>query len=294
MASSNSSNKDIVTKILGQKAFKIKNLINKYIALNPDIKEYKHQQYTIKNSRYFEVIDTVEKAYFFGLLMADGSLSHDGHYSISLELSSKDRDRISFFASEVGFSLDRIGSRVRDYYYKGEKKSSKFSLVKFGCKPMFNDLIEQGFSSSKAERHDLPNFIYDLVEKAKNEVKSTRQTKITDWMYTPSGGIAIAFLLGYFDGDGSVSGCSTGRVYSASKAFLQAIRGLFAIKNMVLTQVEPFAEVLVFNHLTESKGMYSLTLGRDVYDAMMNSFRNSMQRKRINSNVKVDDNNYIN
>ena len=44
------------------------------IVKHPDIKSYAVRKYTV-NEKYFEVIDTPEKAYWLGFIMADGSIS---------------------------------------------------------------------------------------------------------------------------------------------------------------------------------------------------------------------------
>lgn len=59
------------------------------------------------NHDYFELIDTEEKAYFLGLLLADGHVDDSKEYSraISLSLMQEDKYMVEAFAKAVGTNL---------------------------------------------------------------------------------------------------------------------------------------------------------------------------------------------
>ena len=89
--------------------------------------------------------------------------------------------------------------------------------------------------------------------------------------YRESGKIALAFLLGYFDGDGHLYKGMTVQLYSADYSYLEKIRILYESKNIVRTRKK------VDDKKRPQKTLY---LGADLYDAMLRSFSGSMKRKR--------------
>jgi len=270
--------KDTLLTIFGSKAKKCLETIQMYEDLNPDLNDYPRQQYNVKNPELFHHIgESIEASYWFGLLSADGSLSKiSSDRRITLELSKKDADVVKRFAKAVGLPLERVKYRPRIRRYKGEIKKFDMVYIKFGCKPMTNQLEELGFSSSKAERKYIP----DYVEQAYREAKTISKQTNLDWWLTDPGKVALAFLLGFFDGDGSYQGGRIARIFSSNKGFLEQVKEFFEIKNEVLTVVPSGELAWAFDRQHVSKGFYSLGLGPRLYDMMMNSYEDSMQRKR--------------
>ncbi len=180
------------------------------------------------------------------------------------------------FAQAVGFPLDRIKIRTRYRWYKGELRGYDSAYLKFICKPMAQDIDYLGFQSSKAEQKFVPDYVIQALKKAK---KIAKQTNI-DWWLTIHGKVALAFLLGFYDGDGTYKGDRQARIYVSSKDFLEHIKKLFKIKNKIITAVAPGEDIWVFDQKYISKGVYSLALGPKLFDMMMNSYEYSMERKR--------------
>ncbi len=268
--------KESITIILGTKAKKSLQLLNKYKKANSDLKEYKNQQYTIKNPNFFKNLNTAEQLYWFGFLCADGWLVRGDikkYYRIGIELSKKDRDRLELFGKLVGFPLNRIKGRVK--YTKdtsGNLNANKMSYIVFGCKPMFKDLIKYGLTYSKLQQ--LPAIINNFIDKAKIELSQGKFTsyeidsfKLLDskhWYYTPSGRVTLAWLLGYYDGDGHYMGGKSATISSSNESLLKQIKNSFMIKNPV----------------RKYKYSKSLSLGPKLFEAMILSYKNSMKRKR--------------
>lgn len=126
---------------------------------------------SIANKDYFETIDTEEKAYFLGFLMADGCISSSHvNYHIKLGLQEKDIDVIKALLVAIG-SKNAI-SKVT----KGEHIGCSVSL---SCKKMFYDLVAHGFLEHKSGNEIIPNTIPD--------------------------NLVHHFIRGYFDGDGCAS-----------------------------------------------------------------------------------------
>jgi intein/homing endonuclease len=240
------------------------------------LKKYSSQQYTISKPHYFQNIKKdVEVSYWFGFLRADGSRA--GHpYAIILELAKKDKDRLEEFAKIIGFPLNRINFRTRYKWYKGKLKKYDVGRLQFICKPMAADIDNLGFQSSKAEQKIVPDYVIEAIKEAKEK---TKQTNI-DWRLNLPGQIALAFLLGFYDGDGTYIGGKSAVIYSSSKQFLEHIKELFGIRNKVLEAIAPGKEVIVFDNDFISKGSYSLALGSKLFEMMINSYQHSMKRKR--------------
>ena len=88
--------RDSLRDIFGSDSRILIQLINEYEKLNPDLKDYGYQNYTIKNPDLFSSINTEESAYWFGFLCADGHINK--YNSIRLELSIKDKHMVFKFA----------------------------------------------------------------------------------------------------------------------------------------------------------------------------------------------------
>lgn len=120
---------------------------------------------------YFNNIDTQEKAYYLGLLHADGSLGRrmKGNYeeiSISISLQEKDKEILEQFCLAVGLSKERV--RI---FHSGRPNEQRSAQVYICQKNFTKDLVD--LKNSK------------IFEKIPSEL--TRH-----------------FVRGFFDGDGSV------------------------------------------------------------------------------------------
>ena len=145
------------------------------------------------NRRYFEVIDTPEKAYWLGFIFADGWI-HKGYgnngstnYELGIELSVTDREHLVKFANAIGMDSNKIKERVRKGNWikpsQDEDLAGNFSgshetsVLRVHSKDMYYDLIENNVIDNKTNFDTFPN--------------------VKDSLYRD-------FLRGYFDGDGSI------------------------------------------------------------------------------------------
>ena len=120
------------------------------------------------NREYFKNIDTEEKAYWLGFLMADGSLNKKKYgYYTSFELSIQDKYIVENFAKDIS--------------YKG-----KIYLTETRARLCISDtifsseLLKYGFSNKKTFNEKFPD--KELINQS----------------------FIRYFILGYFDGDGSI------------------------------------------------------------------------------------------
>ncbi len=265
--------------ILGEKAQKCLEMIELYKKSNKDLKFTKNQQYTIKNPNFFKKLNRSEVLYWLGFLCADGYLIHKIR-RIGMELSIKDRDILEKFTRALGLTLDRIKVRIKNTIDQfGKITRNKMCYINFICGPIYNDLISYGIREATSKTDPkikrIPQVIYDLISEALLEVSQgkfllkdsrfLRLTKERKWYYTFSGRLVLAWLLGFYDGDGHYHGGRSAMIGSSSKSFLKEIKEAFMIKNPVRS----------YNN---SK---SISLGPRLFDALMWSYSNSMRRKRL-------------
>lgn len=127
------------------------------------------------NENYFSIIDTPQKAYFLGLMFADGCVRrtnelHDS-WSIGLELVSTDKYVIEAFRDELDLKLE-----VKDSHRKNRNPTS---YLHFQSSKIAKDLISLGC---------IPN----------------KSSKVLSFPCISSE-LRKYFILGYFDGDGIAS-----------------------------------------------------------------------------------------
>ena len=241
--------------LLKEKTKNSLSFINKYINLNPDLKEYLFERVTIKNPHYFNSIDTIEKTYWFGFICADALVKQKYRYTFKFELSSLDRERLVKLAGLLGYDIERIKDRKRRYYDdNGKLKIKEYSCIQFKSKRMIEELLGNGYSSS-AMGTGLP----EIVKKAEED-------------------IALAFLLGFFDGDGSWCGGRSAEIYTSNKMFLMEIKKKFKIEYPIRTT----KKALIDKYSGEiiHRASHRLTLGANLYEKMMRNYPYSMKRKR--------------
>lgn len=171
------------------------------------------------NDHYFDVIDNEHKAYWLGLLLADGFLSNSGHAteSFGISLSIKDKYILEEFVKDLESTYT-----VKEYIGKSkfENSCTDFAYAKLliKSKQIFNKLIEYGFTTTKS---------YDGVVPEK---------------YIPDD-LKIHFIRGYFDGNGGLSIGSGSHLYTldftGTKEIITWILEYFDKGNLKLQERHP-------------------------------------------------------
>lgn len=130
------------------------------------------------NENYFENIDTPEKAYWLGFIAADGNLyRRDGHQGlVSISIHEKDIELLENFKKEL--NTTKPISVVRDK----RRSDTIMASLQVTSDKIFNDLLDKGIGIRKT-------FDLDLMQIFKN-IPYCFQSD---------------FILGYFDGDGSIT-----------------------------------------------------------------------------------------
>ena len=166
-----------IAKILNVSETTIKRYKTKYgLKVNLDIiKQRNSEKHTIYkcNKNYFDIIDTLNKAYLLGFLCADGFITDRNEIGIMVSL--KDIDVVKFFQQEL--QSNKSIKIVEDTQYStAELRIQNYQLVenikKYGVVPKKSLILD----------------IEKIIQLAKLNDKQ----------------ISV-FLLGYFDGDGCIS-----------------------------------------------------------------------------------------
>lgn len=211
------------------------------------------------NERYFQTIDTEDKAYWLGFLYADGHNStYYGKYFItSIELSEIDKLHLEKFK----LALDSTNKLL----YR--EKQAKFKVTKtyktgISNRNVFNDLCKLGCVPRKSKILKFPT----------NE-------QVPDYLIRH-------FIRGYFDGDGSIHRRTCGAWYAKFTSSYDFITG---IKNH-LDNLGIF-----FGKIDKNKGCYSTCTGsrfhvKAVLDYMYNEATIYLDRKFENYKKFLEEN----
>ena len=128
---------------------------------------------------YFKFINSKEKAYWLGWIYAEGHINKKNR--LQIEISIKDEILVLRFADAIGFERSNIVYKER---VRNNGKKLKTVLLSFKNNSFINYLLNKGLKKGKkAECINLPN----LGNFNKKQIQR----------------FYLAFLLGYFDGDGT-------------------------------------------------------------------------------------------
>jgi len=230
-------------------------IIEKYIKLNklPRFTGKTFKYHPNLERDYFKTIDTKEKAYWLGWLFAEGwieSPKPDKDHSIGVGLNKKDEIQLQHFIKTIGYNPKYIRfkkDRVRTKNYE----EANYLEIGFQCLEFKNHLVNYGLivGKAKSKNIELPRL-------------SSR------YLY-------LAFLLGFFDGDGDQG---TSLINTGSKIFLKQIKEYFNLDFKIgyKTSIGGYIEGRFV------KGsVYRMSLGAKLFNEMLENYKKSLQRKRI-------------
>lgn len=116
----------------------------------------------VMDETYFAQLDTEEKAYWFGMLMSDGSVRTPGYgkksvsYGVSLELSNVDRKHLEKIKKALHSNVpicDRKGRNMASVTFYSRKLVT--NLIKHGCVPnkiKFGFLKDEDFADESIKK----------------------------------------------------------------------------------------------------------------------------------------------
>lgn len=187
---------------------------------------------------YFKNIDTKEKAYWLGFLYADGCVNIDKRKDakrLIIGLSIKDEEMINRFLKTIDSDTKK---RLKDSTIE----------VTIGSNQICNDLIKYGCVPRKSKIVEIPKL---------------------DSRY-----LYLAFLLGYFDGNGQQK---TTVIYSGSVKFLEQLKSMFGLTYKILSV---FSDSRINGREVHGES-YRMNLGAEMFNEMMDNYSDSMPRKRL-------------
>lgn len=149
------------------------------------------------NERFFDTIDTQDKAYILGFLYADG---HNGisKSTVTMSLQEEDRYILERIRETIGSEkplefLDYSNKNDYGYHYKNQYRLNMFSVHM--CKALF----ALGMTSNKSLTLEFPNIPPELHRH---------------------------FIRGYFDGDGTINKKTGSFILTSTKQFLSSIQDI--------------------------------------------------------------------
>lgn len=184
-------------------------------------KMYTREKSNYIDENYFSMIDSPVKAYFLGLIMADGNMYKNANnkFQFSLKLKQSDEDIVLKFSEEIGFPKDKI------VYGESKRKDTicKYVSLKSYNKVFCENLIKHGIIIKKSGKESIP--------------KDIPEQYIKD------------FIRGYIDGDGWVSINDKNKcigVCSESKEIIYDIVNYFSNIITITTQIRKNKTVYSF------------------------------------------------
>ena len=190
---------------------------------------------------YFKHINSKKKAYFLGLIFADGSISKilNEHLRFDMGFSSKDKILLTKFSETIGYEKKFIR----------KKKNKDFWIISINSKEFCKYLIRHGIIAGKRKTY---------------HIKLPRLLSRSHY---------LAFLLGFFDGDGTAN---TTRITTASLIFLKQIKRQFKIKYQ---PKKVFSAFKGKNKIYKGSA-YIMYLGGNLFNELLDNFSESLPRKR--------------
>lgn len=160
-----------------------------------------------KNKNYFKTIDSEDKAYFLGFLLADGNISKTSN-RLCFTINSDDDYILETFKEKINSS-----NIVRRYvvHDKRTNKNYNSSVFQVSSKELKEDLSNLGFTPYKSEYFDF--------------------SSIKDNKYFNH------FLRGLFDGDGYVAKKGSVTMLISTKEFLEYLSATYFSNSFLLINV---------------------------------------------------------
>lgn len=147
-----------------------RNVTYRYLKEHGVIRKPGERRFTCLDE-YFDNIDNEHKAYWLGVLFADGNVSKKEKESGVVRFNTKDKDWIEEFKKDIQFT-GKIGKEIHKTYNK------EIYTIYITSDKMYNSLCDLGCTPRKSLTIQFPDIPEEYIQH---------------------------FIRGYFDGDGTVS-----------------------------------------------------------------------------------------
>jgi hypothetical protein len=184
---------------------------------------------------YFQIIDSKDKAYNLGFIFADGCICNTRHHNLTIEINKKDIEILYKMCDDLGANKEKIKYRTR-ITNKAYEHASCMCNIRINGKQFVSHLTNLGCVQRKSyKKIHLPILLNRELQ--------------------------LAFLLGFYDGDGTAH---DGSFVCSSRPFVANIKKYFSIKNKILKR----------------DTVYCLAIGTKLVNEMLDNYDRSLQRKR--------------
>lgn len=220
-----------------------KNFLENGIDISKSQRYQKQTKFNI-NKTIFENIDTEEKAYWLGFLLADGYVSNDTKNEISLTLCEKDKEHVIKFATFMGRGEKDVKFRPRTSSYRFSFNDKKIKL----------DLFKHGVYNNKS-----------LNCKLNEKIMQNENLK---WHY----------LRGLFDGDGHIGFYGVNR-----DCFLFSLNSTFEALDYLSNDLFNYIGIIKSPKKTKSKCFDLRYYGKNssyILDKLYNNSNIFLKRKK--------------
>lgn len=184
------------------------------------------------DKKYFKKIDTENKAYWLGFIMADGCVfkgcgnSRGNTYRLQVNLSRKDREVLERLKKDLNASYQIKDKKV---YNKDTGKYYKASQFRVNCTPLCKDLISLGVVPAKSQIEKVPEIPQKLLRH---------------------------FFRGYFDGDGYIR--KNDFEFISGEKFALDFLEFSKVKGDVETFINSDTQYLIVQKNSELKKIFNL------------------------------------
>lgn len=190
------------------------------------------------NHNYFSIIDSKRKAYWLGLLTADGTVSFFPNkgkcYRITLELKVSEKYLIDEFAKDIGLPPERVKVYTNPKGFQRKDGSPHTTArITFHSKQIFMDL-------GNLEVIPLKSLYLDHIPALSNE-------------YIPH------YLRGFFDGNGSITHNISSSGQIRPELFFYSTHSFCESINNTLTEQLSFSDKNVYDQKNEKISMLAYT-----------------------------------
>jgi len=249
----------------------ILNFINNYITIiqpkpTPDYQMYAH--HPLFKRDYFKLVDTIEKAYWLGFLFADGYLTLEhktsgDYYRMGMQLARKDKDVLIRLCNSIGLNPKYINDRLTKSAFS--TKLYPMSEIRWGDQKFAQDLINLGMK-------------YEYNQQKKRRVKIPQLPNLANR------DLMLSFLLGFYDGDGTLGYDKKTRkirprIASSDISFLHNIKKYYRIKYKISsTSIEKMNNST--GKLVKISGSY-ISIEIKLFEELLRIYKNSLKRKRV-------------
>lgn len=225
---------------------------------------------------YFSEIKTLNQAYWLGYLIADGWITlirkpHGDYYRVGFCQAQKDNERVYKFVRALGLNIKFIKNVKKECALVSSRKKSKITIITF-------------YSGNVTEKESIANDLINLGMRYNFDAKKNMRKKNPELIDLKNFDFMLAYLLGLYDGDGTLAynkqdGRISPSIASSNIGFLKQIKHYFSISCQLQKSITIRYD---YKRNRDIRGdCYKLCLGQELFKQLMSLKVDSLKRKRI-------------